>query len=176
MMRIPWRLQLVLVACGYLSVLAIAATLIVVRYFQYATHPADVAAYGGMWAGGDLMLELFICGMLLVMSFFLVLVIFRHEAAYTTYSKAVLAISVTSPVSVGLIALTSSSEGVSVLGWVCLFRVFSSPIVLLGLGMSRLFARFPQGKRFTNYALLIETSTLILMGLFLVGLAHLGPH
>lgn len=158
-----------LVACGYLSVLAIAAILIVVRYFQYVTHPADVAAYGGMWAGGDLMLELFICGMLLVMSFFLVLVIFRHETAYTMYSKVVLAISATLPVSVGLIALPAVAGGMSALGWVCLFRVFSSPIVLLGLIMSRLFARFPRAKRFTNYALLIEVLTLVGMVLMIAG-------
>lgn len=168
-MRIPWRVQLVLVGCGYASVFIVAAILIVVRYFQYVNHPADVAAYGGMWAGGDLMLELFICGMLLVMSFFLVLAIFRHEGAYTTYSKVVLAISITLPVSVGLIALTAASEGIPVLGWVCLFRVFASPIVLLGIVMSRLFARFPQAKRLTNYALLIEALTLVVMFVMVAG-------
>ena len=120
------------------------------------------------------MLELFICGMLLVMSFLLVLVIFRHEAAYTTYSRVALAISLTSPFSVGLIALTSASEGVSLLGWMCLFRVLSSPIVFLGLVMSRLFARFPQGKRLTNYALLIESSTLVAMVLMIAGPIRLG--
>ena len=147
--------------------LGIAALLVVWRYWQYKTHPVDSAQYGGMWAGGDLMLELFITGMLLVTTFFLVLVIFRHEAAYTIYSKAVLAISVTCPVSVGLIAIPAIGGGASLLGWACLYRVFASPIVLLGLIMSRLFARFPQAKRFTNYALLVEILTLLLMALLL---------
>ena len=54
-----------------------------------------------------------------------------------------------------------------VLGYVCLYRVFASPLVLLGLGMSRLFARFPKPKRMTNYALLIEALTLVFMVLML---------
>jgi hypothetical protein len=172
-MRIPWRIQLGLVAFGYAMVVGIAGILIVLRYLQYVNHPADVAAYGGMYAGGDLMLELFICGMLLVMSFFLVLVIYKSEVAYTHYSKILLAISVTAPASVGLIAIPSISQVSSVLGWACLFRVFASPIVLVGLGMSRLFARFPQGKRYTTYALLIETLTFVFMVLMLVFPLHL---
>jgi len=64
------RTRLWLVAIGYAAVVAVAAVLIVARYVQYVTHPADVAAYGGMYAGGDLMLEVFIGGMLLVVTFF----------------------------------------------------------------------------------------------------------
>jgi hypothetical protein len=165
-------MQLGLVAFGYASVLGIAAILIVLRYLQYVNNPADAAQYGGMWAGGDLILEVFICGMLLVVSFFLVLVIYKFEAAYTNYSKILLAISVTAPVSVGLIAIPAVSQGNSVLGYACLFRVFASPIVLVGLGMSRLFARFPKAKRFTNYALLTEVLTLV----FLVGMLALPAH
>ena len=167
MMRVPWRIQLGLVALGYALVLGISTLLIVMRYLQYATHPADAAQYAGMWAGGDMMLGVFIGGMLLVASFFLVLVISKSETAYTIYSKAVFAVSVTAPLSVGLIAIPYVSEGNSLLGWACLCRVLGSPIVLLGLGMSRLFARFPRAKRITNYAFLIEAFTLVLMFLAL---------
>jgi hypothetical protein len=162
-MRIPWKIQLGLVALGYALVLGFAALLVVWRVWQYKMHPDDAAQYGGMWAGGDLMLELFICAMLLGMTFLLVLVIFRNEAAYTIYSKVVLAVSVTLPVSAGLIAVPAIGGGISLLGWACMFRVFASPVVLVGLVMSRLFARFPQGKRFTKYALLTESLTLVLM-------------
>lgn len=172
MLRIPWKIQLALVACGYVMVLGIAALLIVWRYVQYAEHPADAAQYSGMWAGGDLMLELFICGMLLVMTFVLVLVIHNSETAYTYYAKAALATSVTLPVSVGLIAIPAVGGGISVVGWACLFRVFASPIVLVGLAMSRLFARFPRAKRITNYALLIEVLTLVFMLLMVAGMGH----
>ena len=160
-------MQLALVALGYLLVLGIATILIVLRYLQYVEHPADVAAYGGMYAGGDLMLELFIGGMLLVVSFFLVLVIFRSESAYTIYSKVLVAISATAPVALGLMGVPAVGQGNSVLGYACLFRVFASPMILVGLGMSRLFARFPRAKQFTNYALIIETSTWMLMAVML---------
>lgn len=172
MIRIPWKVQIGLVACGYAMAIGIAVILIVWRYIQYATHPADVAASGGMWAGGDLMLEFFICGMLLVVTFFLVLVIYKSETAYTNYAKVLIALSLTAPASVGLIAIPAVGQGTSLVGWACLFRVFASPLVLVGLAMSRLFARFPRPKRMTNYALLIEALTLIFMFLMLFLPAH----
>jgi hypothetical protein len=170
MLRIPWRIQIGLVACGYAMVSGIAALLILWRYWQYESHPADATQYSGMWAGGDLMLEVFICGMLLVMTFFLVLVIYKYETAYTNYAKVVLALSATAPVSFGLIAIPTVGQGTSLVGWACLFRVFASPLVLMGIAMSRLFARFPRAKRITNYALLIEVLTLVFMALMLAGL------
>ena len=162
-----------MVAFCYAMVLALSAILIVARYLQYVRNPDDVAASGGMWAGGDLMLELFICGMLLVVSFFLVLVIRQSETAYTMYSKVAFALSVSAPVSVGVIAIPAVSEGISLLGYACMFRLFASPLVLLGLGMSRIFARFPRAKRITNYALLTEALTLVLMVLMLFLPVHL---
>jgi hypothetical protein len=36
-------------------------------------------------------------------------------------------------------------------------------MVIAGMGMSRIFARFPRPKRLTVYALLIEAVTLILL-------------
>lgn len=172
MLRIPWKIQIGLVACGYAMVLGISALLIVWRYVQYEENPADAAQYGGMWAGGDLMLEFFICAMLLAVTFFLVLVIYKFETAYTNYAKAVLALSVTAPVSVGVIAISAVGQGTSLVGWACLFRVFASPMMLAGIGMSRLFARFPRAKRITNYALWIEVLTLVLIFLLLAGLSH----
>jgi hypothetical protein len=165
--RIPWKIQIGLIAFGYAVVMGISALLIVWRCLQYEEHPADVAAYGGMWAGGDLMLEFFICGMLLAVTFFLVLVIYKHEAAYTHYAKALIALSMTLPASVGLIAIPAVNEGNSLVGWACLFRVFASPMVLVGLAMSRVFARFPKARRMTNYALLVEVLTLVFMVLML---------
>lgn len=167
MIRIPWKIQLGLVTCAYAGVLAISAVLIVWRYWQYVNHPADVAASGGMWAGGDLMLELFICGMLLAVTFVLVLVIYKHEEAYANYSRIMLALSASAPVSAVLMAIPSIGQGNSLVGWACMFRVFASPMVLVGFVISRLFARFPRSKRMTNHALLIEGLTLAFMILML---------
>jgi hypothetical protein len=168
---IPWKTQLALVGGGYAVVLAISGVLVGVRYLAYVTHPADVAAYGGMWAGGDLMLELFIVGMLLVMTFFLVLVIKQSETAYTIYSKALVGISLTAPLSVAMISIPAVSRGdfflTNILGFACMFRLFASPLIAFGIGASRLFARFPRPKKLTVYALAIEGVTLFLMVAFL---------
>jgi hypothetical protein len=166
------RTRLFWVAGAYAAVVALSAALIFERYIAYVRHPDDAAAYSGMWAGGDLLLEVFISGMLLVVSFFLVIAIFKYEAAYTTYSKILVALSLTAPASVGLMAIPAVGQSNSVLGYVCLYRVFASPLVLLGLGMSRLFARFPKPKRMTNYALLIEALTLVFMVLMLFSPFH----
>jgi len=161
------RTRLFWVAGAYAAVAAVSAALICERYMAYVRHPDDAAAYSGMWAGGDLLLEVFIAGMLLVVSFFLVIAIFKYETAYTTYSKILVALSLTAPASVGLMAIPAVGQSNSLLGYVCLYRVLASPLVLLGLGMSRLFARFPKPKRMTNYALLIEALTLVFMVLML---------
>jgi cellulose synthase/poly-beta-1,6-N-acetylglucosamine synthase-like glycosyltransferase len=163
--RIPWNTPLKLVAGGYAAALALSVALIALRYLQYVTHPQDVAAYGGMYAGGDLALEVFIVGMFLVVTFFLMLVIAKSESAYTIYAKVVFGISLTLPFSVAFIAISAFAKVMddSILGWACLFRLFASPMVLFGLGLSRLFARFPRPKKLTIYALLIESATLLVL-------------
>jgi hypothetical protein len=168
------RTRLWLVAIGYAAVLCVAAVLIVARYIQYVTHPADVAAYGGMYAGGDLMLEVFIGGMLLVVTFFLVLVIYKSEPAYTIYSKVLLGLSLTAPLSVGLISIPAVNQGMNVLGEVCMFRLFASPMVIVGMAMIRLFARYSRPKRLTVNALLIEVVTLILLLAAMILPLHFG--
>jgi len=167
------RARLFWIAGAYAVVLAISAALIFARYIAYVTHPADVAAYGGMWAGGDLALEVIIIGMLLVVTFFVALAIFKYEAAYTTYSKVMVALSLTLPASVGFIAITAVSQSNSLLGWAALYRVFAAPMMLMGFGMSRMLARFPKAKSLTNYALLIEGLTLVFMVVMLFGGTHL---
>lgn len=170
------RTRLYWIAGGYAAVVAFSAALIVMRYVQYAMHPADAAQYSGMWAGGDLILELFICGLLLVMTLILALVIMGDESAYTMYAKGLLGVSLTMPLSVGFIAIpvVNQAGGVlGVLGYACLFRLFASPLVIFGIGVSRLLARFPRPKRLIVYGLLIEVSTLVLLIASLGVFSHL---
>ena len=164
---IPYRVQLRLVAASYAAVLAIAALLIVVRYLQYVRHPEDVAAYGGMYAGGDMMLELFICFLLLVPTLFLVFVIRKSESACTTYAKVLFGFSLTAPVSVALIAIPAVGQSNSIIGYFFLFRVLASPVVVIWLIVSRLLARFDRQKRWTSYALLVEGLTIALIAALL---------
>jgi hypothetical protein len=176
MKSISLRVQLTLVAAGYAAVLATATVLVFARYMLYVTHPQDAAAAGGMFAGGDLILETFIVCMLLVPTFFLVMVIRKYENLYTGYSKILLGVSLTAPICLGVLSIPAVNQGTMALGWVCLARLFSSPFVLVGLGFSRLLARFDRAKRLTLYALLIELLTLVLMAaLFLFSArAHRG--
>ena len=162
------RVQLGMVAAGYVVVLAAAALLVFVRYMLYVNHPQDAAAAGGMYAAGDLMLEIIIACMLLVPTFVLALVLRKSESLYTGYSKVLLGLSLTAPICLGVISIPAVSQGTMLLGWICMDRMFVSPIVIVGLVGSRLLARFDRAKRLTLYALLIEVLTLALAaGLFL---------
>jgi hypothetical protein len=160
---IPWRMQLRVVAASYVAVLTIAGALIGARYLQYIRHPEDVAAYGGMYAGGDMMLGLFICFLLMIPTAFLVFVIRKSETASETYAKVLFGISLTAPVSVALIAIPAVGQSNMILGYFCLYRLLASPVVVIWLIVSRLLARFNRQKRWTWYALLVEGLTLVLI-------------
>jgi hypothetical protein len=157
------RGKLGLVAAGYAFVIATATVLVYLRHMQYVNHPEDAAASSGMYAGGDLILEIFIGCMLLVPTFLLVLTIRNSENLYIGYSKILLGLSLTAPICLGAISIPAVGQSKMLLGEICVDRLFGSPIVLLGLVVSRLLARFDRAKRLTLYALLIETFTLLLM-------------
>ncbi len=168
MKSIPLRTQLGLVAAAYAVVLVTAALLVYARYLLYVNHPQDVAAAGGMYAAGDWMLEIIIVCMLLVPTFALALVVRKSEPLYTGYSWVLLGLSLTAPICLGVLSIPAVGRGTMLLGWICLDRLLVSPVVIVGLVVSRLLARFEKAKRLTLYALLIEVVTLVLMvGLFL---------
>jgi hypothetical protein len=101
----------------------------------------------------------FIVGLFAIPSVFLVWIIARFESFYKTYSQLLLGLSLSAPVCLGILTLGKSyvAESVSIL---CLYRLFCSPPILLGIGVSRLAARFDRAKRLLSYALLIEGLTL----------------
>jgi hypothetical protein len=163
MKPIPLRVQLGLVAAGYGVVLATAAMLVLARHMLYVNHPQEAAAAGGMYAAGDLMLEIFIGCMLLVPTFAFALVIRKSENLSIGYSKTLLGLSLTAPICLGILSIPAVNQGTMTLGWICMDRLFGSPIVLVGLVMSRLLARFDRAKRLTSYALWIEILTLVVI-------------
>ncbi len=112
--------------------------------------------------------------MLLVPTFLLALVIRNSENLYIRYSKIMLGLSLTAPLCLGVLSIPAVAQGTMVLGWICLGRLLGSPIVIVGLGFSRLLARFDQAKRLTFYALLIEILTLALMAALFLFMAR--PH
>jgi hypothetical protein len=173
MKALSLRAQLGWVAAAYTAVLAASTFLVVWRYLQYRWHPQDANQYGGMWAGGDMILGVFIFCLFLVPTFFLVLVARKSEPLYVGYAKVLFFLSLTAPVSVGLLAIPLISQSSSLLGWVCMWRLLASPFVLAGMAGSRLLARFPRAKRWSSYAALIEAATLGAM-IVLLGVAVRG--
>ena len=157
MKSISWRAHLGLVALGYAVVLVVAATLLYGRHLQELKYPAE--ASGGMWAAGDAFLWIFIACLFMVPTVFLVWVIAKSESIYKTYSQLLLGLSLSAPVSLALFTLGQNYLAQSV-GVLCLFRLVGSPFILLGIGVSRLVARFDRAKKLVSYALLIEGLTL----------------
>ncbi len=165
----PSRLQLRLVAASYAVVGVVSALLILERYLQYVLNPQDVAASGGMYAGGDLLLEIFIGFLFLVPTVALVFVIRKSESTYTAYAKALLGLTVTAPMSVGFLVIPVLNQWYW--GDACIFRLFAMPMVVGVLILSLWLTRFVRARRLISYALLIEGLTLVsvIASLFLLG-------
>jgi hypothetical protein len=161
------QLQLRLVAAGYAMVAAVSALLIYQRYLLYVRNPQDVAAAGGMYAGGDLLLEIIIAFLFLVPTAALVFVIRRSESAYTAYAKVLLGLSLTAPISAGLLVIPVLNQWYW--GDAFIFRLFAIPIVIVVMTLSRWLTRFAHARRLISYALVIEGLTLaiIIASLFL---------
>src|SRR5208337_887775 len=122
----PSPLQLRLVAASYAVVGVVSALLMYGRYLQYVHNPQDAAAASGMYAGGDLLLEIFICFLFLVPTLALVFVIRKSESCYTAYAKVLLGLSLTAPISVGLLIIPVLNQWYW--GDACIFRLFAIPI------------------------------------------------
>jgi len=163
----PSRKQLCFVAATYGIVAAVSALLIFERYLQYVRNPQDVAASSGMYAGGDLLLEVFIGFLFLVPTAALVFVIRKSESWYTAYAKVLLGLSVTAPVSIGILVIPVVNQWYW--GDACVFRLFAIPMVIVVLIFSWWLTRFARARRLISYAILIEglTFVLIVASLFL---------
>ena len=163
----PSRLQLRLVQASYAVVGVVSVLLIYERYLRYVRNPQDVAASSGMYAGGDLLLEIFICFLFLVPTVALVFVIRKSEACYTAYAKVLLGLSLTAPISLGLLIIPVLNQWYW--GDACIFRLFAIPIVVVVLILSRWLTRYARARRLISYDLLIEglTFVAVIAGLFL---------
>jgi len=126
------------------------------RYLYSLREPIDSA--GGMAAFGDEMLTLFVFVLLMVPTFFLLRLMAQSDGIYTVYSKALLAVSVTAPISVGVLAAFHRSLLVQD---VCGERLWRSPCVFVVMVMSRVLGRRTAKKKLITWALLIEGGTLI---------------
>ena len=152
-------------------VLVVAAALLYGRHLQELKYPAE--ASGGMWAFGDALLYIFIAGLFMVPTVFLIWIAAKFEAFYTAYSKFLLGFSLSAPVCLSVLYLGGNHVGENLIT-LCLYRLMGLPFILAGMAISRLVARFDRAKRFSSYALLIEGLTLAI-GVALLIHAWGGP-
>jgi hypothetical protein len=158
---LPWRWQIGFVAASFATALGLSGMLVLQRYLLYVNHPEDVAAAGGMYAAGDMMLEVFIGLLLLAPAILLALVIRHSEKLYNRYAQVAVGVSLTAPISFGLLSLPAVSQSSGMLGELLMFRMVITPLVLLALLLSRWLARFQPAKRLTMYAVVIEALTIV---------------
>jgi len=142
---------------GYVAVLVVAAALLYMRHVQELQYSAE--ASGGMWAAGDALLYVFIACLFMVPTVFLIWVTAKFEAFYTAYSKFLLGLSLSAPVCLSVFLLGENRVGERLIN-LSLYRLMWLPFILVGMGISRLVARFDRAKKFASYALLVEGLTL----------------
>jgi len=144
---------------GYAAVIVLAAAALFARHLWALQDP--VTASGGMAAAGDSILHLFIGCLFLVPTVFLILILAKFEGLYTAYSRFLFGLSLSAPICLSVVLFGDNYVAES-LSWICWFRVLESPIVLVGMVISRFAARFDRAKRLGSYALLVEGLTLAL--------------
>jgi len=142
---------------GYAAVLAIAAAILYARHLQELLYPAE--ASGGMWAAGDAMLYIFVACLFMLPTIFFFLVTAKFESFYIACLRYLLGVSLSAPVCLGLLWIGDHRLANGFLSF-CLYRLLCSPFLLVGMGVSRLAARFDRAKRLASYALVVEGLTL----------------
>jgi len=165
MNAIPWRAKIGVVVAGYAAVIVVSAMWITQRYLAEQRDPATFSS--GMAAGGDWFLELIIVAMLLVPTFLLALLIRDSEASYTKLAKILFGFALAAPVSMGLMAIPAIGESknlpASIVGCICLYRVFAFPMTLFGFIGCAVLAKFKRPRRLIWYSLLIEILSIVFM-------------
>src|SRR5262245_811652 len=151
-------MKLALVGLGYAAVLAFAANELHERYVYEMEHRAEVIAESGMFAGGDMIEDIFIAFLFMIPTLFLVRIGAKFEAPYTTYSKTLFIVALSAPFCLVLLFANKYLPGNFTT--LCFERLLWSPFILALIGMSRRMARFDRAKRLISYALLSEGATL----------------
>jgi hypothetical protein len=166
MQSVPRRVQLAVVAAGYMAALLVAG----MRHLGHVNHPTAGELPGGLYAFNPLvnwMWGLLTGSLFLIPTFLLVLVIRKSETAYTRYSQILLGLSFTAPIG-WVVLIPALGPEIGFLFALCLYRLWGSPIVIVGLAVSWWFARFGRAKRLILYALLVEVGTFVLFIAFFV--------
>jgi hypothetical protein len=171
MKAIPLRVQLWAIGVGYAAVALYGGSVLYARHLAELQNPIE--SQGGMWAFGDEIATLSIFCAFCVPTFFLMWVIRNYEHVYTTYSKVLLAVSATAPLSLALVS-TSKLPNPGFVYDALVMRLWRAPMFFVVFVMSRLFARAKLAKRLTNISIVVEGGTLVIVvaGLLLLSRLH----
>jgi hypothetical protein len=155
MRQISTRWQLSLIGVGYVLVLGGASVIVYRRLAWEAANPEIVMASSGMYAGGDMLLAIFVGLLLLVPTIFLVRLLSQQENTALLLAKALLALGISAPVSLTsfVIGLKIAPGNLLALGF---FRLLGSPVVLPLLIASWFLSKFPRARRLIALATLAE--------------------
>jgi hypothetical protein len=166
MQAVSQRNQFMMIGVGYAAIVLFAVAEFFQRYLYTLREPIDSA--GGMAAFGDLMLSVFVFFLFMFPTFFLLRLLAQNQAFYGPYAKVLLALSITNPISVALLAAFHRSVlAQNTFGE----RVWVSPLVLTVMLMSRCIGRRSPSKKLITWAALIEGGTLVASAVAVVGLA-----
>ena len=171
-MSVSRRVKIGVVVAGYAGVLALAAMMIVGRYLAELRDP-DMFN-GGMGAGGDWMLELFLVGLFLVPTFLLALILRSSETASMRFAQVLLGFGLTAPLSIGVMAISYVGQSNGWLGWLCLSRLFAFPMSTVGLAGCCALAKFKRPRRLILYSILIEILSLVFLFGMMTDWSRLG--
>ncbi len=149
------RAQVRLVVLLYGAMAALSGLLIFKRYLLYLRHPNDAVSASGMYAGGDLLLEMMVLCFLLVPTAALIFFFRTSEATYTRCAKILVGVSLTAPLSLALMFVPALNRGY--LGDVIFFRLLAIPILIVLSVLSLCWNRYAHTRRLISFALLIES-------------------
>lgn len=148
------RSKVALVAALYGAMAVLSGLLIFKRYLLYLHHPQDAVAASGMYAGGDLLLEIMIFCLFIVPTAVLLFFVRKSESAYTTYAKILLGVGATAPISLAVMFIPVLNRGY--VGDAIFFRLCIVPIVAVVLILSLCLTDFSRARRLICYALVLE--------------------
>ncbi len=131
------------------------------RYLQYQKDPADAVASGGMYAFGDMILGFAIFLLFLIPTAVLLFMLRNDERFLDLYTRILLIVSLTAPLSLAIIGVDSLLK-TEFLSGPTVTRLFLFPCVLIVMILSLLIAKPKAAKKLLLWGVMTELCTSML--------------
>jgi hypothetical protein len=150
---------------GYAVITVYSAGLLYARHRDMLQDPT--IASSGMYAAGDAITVVYLFFLYMIPTAFALRLLAVNEPRFEKYSLVLLAVSATAPLALGL-AIVGWKLNLRVFEGPALERLMASPMVFITIAASRFAAKSEAAKRWTNYALLTETLTFLVIMILLI--------